>query len=69
MLAQVTDDLKKAFREKKIFFEVNSSHYRLEAGQNILFMDECVVEPYCGLLGGHTIPSIGSFLYTWSPRD
>ncbi len=39
---------------------------RLAVGQHVIFSPDAVCEPYCALLAGDQLPSIGSFSYSWS---
>jgi acetyltransferase-like isoleucine patch superfamily enzyme len=66
---QVTlDDMMIArLRERRIFFENDRSQLRLRQGNIIRFANNTAVEPYCGILAGNSIPTIGSFSYSWSP--
>jgi acetyltransferase-like isoleucine patch superfamily enzyme len=65
MQIQVTDQHIEAFRRHRLFFD-QSGQSRLSTG-DVIQVDECgVVERYAAVLGGNSIPNIGSFSYTWS---
>ncbi len=55
------------FREQRIFFEHRNELSRLKEGDLIHFEDTAEIEPYCGILGGKTLCSIGAFSYCWAP--
>jgi len=54
------------FREQRIFFEHREELSRLKEGDTLHFDDTAELEPYCGILGGNTLCSMGSFSYSWA---
>lgn len=70
MQANVDSNIRKILSANKVFFTDHGGH-RYSDGDVIHFSEHGYVEPYCLILGGQVIPSIGSFSYTWSelPED
>jgi len=55
-----------SLRAHRIFFETNLDGFRLKPGQTLEFEEDTEVEPYCGILAGNTLCTIGAFSYSWS---
>jgi len=54
-------------REHRIFFETKTESFRLKPGQVLDFEEATELEPYCGILAGNRLCSLGAFSYSWSP--
>lgn len=66
--SKFTDETVRWLRDKRIFFEKDVRIRRLDPKTMHLAYDaNAYVEPYCMILNGVTIPSIGAFSYSWSP--
>ena len=55
-----------SLRNHRIFFETSLDGLRLKPGQSLEFDDGTEVEPYCGILTGNSVCTIGAFSYSWS---
>ena len=61
----LTDRLLQALSSAHVYFTTDGRH-RINTGDIIHFNENIRLEPYCALLSGHALPSIGSFSYSWS---
>lgn len=64
--ASLSDRNLEVLRRNRIYFRPDGSD-RHRPGQTLRFRDDAVCEPYCAILNGDEIPTIGAFSYTWSP--
>lgn len=53
-------------RAERIFFETRTDNFRLKSGQVLDFEEAAELEPYCGILAGNRLCSMGAFSYSWS---
>jgi virginiamycin A acetyltransferase len=61
----LTENNISALMDKRIYFWIDDDN-RLQVGQHLVFREDAVCEPYCAILDGLEVPSIGSFSYSWS---
>ena len=59
------------FQQKKISFSYPEYSLELYTQENIKFLEDITLEPYCAFLGRNTLHTMGSFSYTHSslPED
>jgi virginiamycin A acetyltransferase len=62
---QLTQEDIHNLNSSRIYFSQEIGN-RLCPGQNIYYDDQCVCESYSAILAGDTIPSMGSYSYSWS---
>jgi virginiamycin A acetyltransferase len=67
MQLAVSDEIISQLREKRVLFEGYLHEHRLRPGDVIEFDGEGVIEPYCAVLEGHSVPRMGAFSYVRSP--
>ena len=67
----VTEEIVRELREKRLMFEIYMEERRLCPGDVLEFDEHGALEPYCGVLEGYSIPTIGAFSYVRSslPTD
>lgn len=66
MRIRLNDDSLSLLRDNRIFTSPTADTTRLAAGSQIQFDESALVEPYCGILEGDAICTMGSFSYSWS---
>jgi acetyltransferase-like isoleucine patch superfamily enzyme len=66
MLIDVTPALIQRLRDRRVFFEIDESQFRLAGMGQLVWPEGTAVEPYCGILSGNIVSTIGSFSYSWS---
>lgn len=66
MQIKISPPILEQLKQNDIFFTYHGEN-RFKEGDMITFSDDAWIERYCQLFAGSSIPTMGSFSYSWSP--